>query len=127
VLAAVNASGRGIEHFAIRPADLAALLDLVRKDTVSHTAAKQIFAAMVASGDPPMRIAEQLGLLKVSDDSQLRGWVDDVLAEHPAEAQRFAAGERKLQGVLIGFVMKKSGGRADPKRLSQILAERAGT
>jgi aspartyl-tRNA(Asn)/glutamyl-tRNA(Gln) amidotransferase subunit B len=50
-----------------------------------------------------------------------------VFAEHPDERKRFASGEKKLQGVLIGFVMKKSGGRADPKRLNQLLAERAGT
>ncbi len=127
VLAAVNATGGDIAHFSIRPADLAALLDLVKKGTVSHTAAKQIFGAMVATGDPPLRIAERDGLLKVSDDAQLRRWVDEVFAEHATEAQRFVAGERKLQGVLIGFVMKKSGGRADPKLLNQILAARAGT
>ena len=126
VLAAVNASKREIAHFSVRPADLAGLLDLLKQGTVSHTAAKQIFGAMVATGDPPMRIAERLGLLKVSDDGQLRQWVAEVFAEHPAEAQRFSDGEKKLQGVLVGFVMKKSGGRADPKRLNQILGERTG-
>jgi len=127
VAAAVNASGTDIANFSVRPADLAALLTLVKNGTVSHTAAKQIFAVMVATGDQPLRIAERDGLLKVSDDSQLRRWVDEVFAEHPTEAQRFARGERKLAGVMIGFVMKKSGGRADPKLLGQILAERAGT
>lgn len=127
VLAAVNAVGGDIAHFSVRPADLAALLDLVKKGTVSHTAAKQIFGVMVSTGDPPMRIAERDGLLKVSDDSQLGKWIDEVFAEHPTEAQRFIGGERKLQGVLIGFVMKKSGGRADPKLLNQMLAARTGT
>ena len=126
VLAAVNATGGEIAHFSVRPADLASLLQLIKQGTVSHTAAKQIFASMVATGDPPLRIAERDGLLKVSDDAQLVAWVDEVFAEHPAEAQRFKSGEKKLQGVLIGFVMKKSGGRADPKRLNQLLAERAG-
>ena len=41
--------------------------------------------------------------------------------------ERFAAGEKKLQGVLIGAVMKKSKGSADPKRVNQLLAERIGT
>ena len=52
-------------HFTVRPADLAALLCLVRDGVVSHTAAKQIFARMVRSGDPPRQIAEREGLLKV--------------------------------------------------------------
>jgi aspartyl-tRNA(Asn)/glutamyl-tRNA(Gln) amidotransferase subunit B len=127
VSATLRATNGDIRHFSVRPHDLAGLLDLVKNGTVSHTAAKQIFGSMVLTGDPPMKIAEKEGLLKVSDDSQLRQWVDEVFAEHPDEARRFTAGEKKLQGVLIGFVMKKSGGRADPKKLNQLLSERAGT
>jgi aspartyl-tRNA(Asn)/glutamyl-tRNA(Gln) amidotransferase subunit B len=127
VLAALKGTGQELLHFTVRPADLAALLNLVRDGIVSHTAAKQIFAVMVKSGDPPAQIAKQQGLLKVSDDDALRRWLDDVIAENPKEAERFAAGEKKLQGVLIGGVMKKSKGSADPKRLAQLLAERFGT
>jgi aspartyl-tRNA(Asn)/glutamyl-tRNA(Gln) amidotransferase subunit B len=126
VAATIRATNGDIAHFSVRPRDLAGLLDLVKNGTVSHTAAKQIFAAMVATGDPPAKIAEREGLLKVSDDAHLREWVDAVLAEHPDEAKRFAAGEKKLQGVLVGLVMKKSGGRADPKKVNQMLAERPG-
>jgi aspartyl-tRNA(Asn)/glutamyl-tRNA(Gln) amidotransferase subunit B len=127
VAATLRATSQSIEHFTVRPRDLAALLDMVKQGAISNTAAKQIFSGMVATGDPPSRIAERHGLLKVSDDAKLRGWVDAVLAEHPDEAKRFVAGEKKLQGVLVGFVMKKSGGSADPKRVNQLLAERAGT
>ena len=127
VLAALKAAGQDIAHVAVRPRDLAELLNLVRDGTVSHTAAKQILAVMMRSGDPPAQIAQREGLLKVSDDDALRRWLDEVLAEHPTEAERFAAGEKKLQGVLIGAVMKKSRGSADPKRLGQLLAERFGT
>ena len=127
VLAALKAGGASIADFAIRPDRLAALLTLVRDGTVSHTAAKQIFAAMLASPDAPDAIAKRDGLVKVSDDGALRRWLDEVIAEHPAEAGRFKAGEKKLQGVLIGAVMKKSKGSADPKRLAQLLAERFGT
>jgi len=127
VLAALRASGQAIDEFMVRPADLAALLGLVASGTVSHTAAKQIFAVMAAKGGNPAEIANAQGLLQVSDDDQLRRWLDEVVAEHPREAERLAAGEKKLQGVLIGAVMKKSKGSADPKRLGQLLAERFGT
>jgi aspartyl-tRNA(Asn)/glutamyl-tRNA(Gln) amidotransferase subunit B len=127
VLAALKATGQDIAHFAVRPKDLAELLGLVRAGTVTHTAAKQIFAAMVKTGDSPGDIAKREGLLKVSDDDALRRWLDEVVAEHPKEAERFGAGEKKLQGVLIGAAMKKSKGSADPKRLAQLLAERFGT
>lgn len=127
VAATLKDSGRDIEHFSVRPRDLAALLDLVRQGTISNTAAKQIFGTMVATGDPPARIADRDGLLKVSDESRLSEWVDQVLAAYPDEARRFRDGEKKLQGVLVGLVMKKSGGSADPKKVNQMLAERAGT
>jgi aspartyl-tRNA(Asn)/glutamyl-tRNA(Gln) amidotransferase subunit B len=127
VLAQLKSGDGDIDTFRVRPHDLAVLLDLVRDGVVSHTAAKQVFAAMVATGDPPAQIAEREGLVKVDDDAQLAAWLDDVLAEMPAEAERFRAGERKLQGVLIGAVMKKSKGRADPKKLNQLLSGRLGS
>ena len=126
VLAALKSTGQDIARFSVRPAEVAALLDMIRAGTVSHSAAKQIFATMVSSGGAPADIARRDGLLKVSDDDALRRWLDEVVAENPKEAERFAAGEKKLQGVLIGAVMKKSKGSADPKKLAQLLAERFG-
>ena len=127
VMAALKSTGSEIGHFAVRPKDLATLLNMVRDRVVTHTAAKQIFASMVRSGEAPADIAKRDGLLTITDDGALIGWIDEVIAENPKEAQRFAAGEKKLQGVLIGAVMKKSKGSADPKRIAQILAERFGT
>ena len=126
VQAAVRASGEDIAKFRVRPADLAQLLNLVRDGTVSHTAAKRVFAQMAASGKPAAQIAADEGLLQVGDESAIATWVDEVLEEHPEEAKRYLAGEKKLQGVLVGFVMKKSKGRADPKRVNQLLSARGG-
>jgi aspartyl-tRNA(Asn)/glutamyl-tRNA(Gln) amidotransferase subunit B len=127
VRAALNASRRSIAEFPVRPADLVELLDLIRDEVVSRTAAKQIFAKMVETGGRAAQIAEEEGLVKVGDDAALVGWLDEVLVEHAAEAERYANGERRLHGVLIGLVMKKSKGRADPKRVNQLLIDRFGT
>ncbi len=127
VLATLKASAVEVEHLRVRPTDLARLLDLVRDGVVSNSTAKRIFARMVETGDRPEQIAEREGLIQVGDEAALLGWIDEVWGEHPAEARRFAAGERKLQGVLVGLVMKKSNGRADPKRVNQLLASRAET
>lgn len=126
VLAVLRSSGEDITHFRVRPADLAQLLNLVRDGTVSHTAAKRVFALMVETGKPPAQVAADEGLLQVGDDDAIAAWVDEVLREHPEEAGRYLAGEKKLQGVLVGFVMKKSKGRADPKRVNQSLSARGG-
>jgi aspartyl-tRNA(Asn)/glutamyl-tRNA(Gln) amidotransferase subunit B len=126
VLAHLRASGADISQFRVRPQDLGQLLNLVRDGTVSHTAAKQIFGRMLETGKPAPQIAAEEGLLQVGDESAIQTWVDEVLVEHPDEARRFLAGEKKLQGVLVGFVMKKSKGRADPKRVNQLLSTRGG-
>jgi len=125
VMAVVNETGQPLGRFSVRPADLAELIKMVGSATLSSTAAKTVFKTMVQTGDRPAQIAERAGLLQVGDDSALAGWIDEVWAEHPDEARRYAAGEKKLQGVLVGLVMKKSKGRADPKRVNQLLAARS--
>jgi len=126
VSAALRVSGEEIDRFRVRPADLAQLITLVKDGTISHTAAKRVFALMVETGKPAAQIAADEGLAQVGDDGALAGWVDEVLQEHPDEAKRYLAGEKKLQGVLVGFVMKKSKGRADPRRVNQLLSSRGG-
>ena len=125
VRATLNDTGTAWDAVPLAPARLAALLDLVRDGVVSSSAAKKIYALLLTGHDAPRTIAEREGLIQVRDDNALAGWVDEVLAENPAEAARFAAGEKKLQGLLVGLVMKKSQGRADPKLVNQLLSSRA--
>ena len=130
LLQAINE--RGLDPSAaatvITPGRLAELVTLAASGVISNSAAKTIFAHMLSSPDTsPTSIVAELGLAQVSDDGALIGWIDAVLAEHPDEAARFAGGEKKLQGVLVGFVMKKSKGSADPKKVNQLLAARSGT
>ena len=124
-LAALKQSGLSLDRFPVRPRDLATLLDMVRSGAVSNTAAKRIFGIMTETGQLPAQIAEREGLAQVGDESQLAVWVDEVLAAQSAEWARYRAGEKKLLGVFVGAVMKKSGGRADPKKVNQLLAIRA--
>jgi aspartyl-tRNA(Asn)/glutamyl-tRNA(Gln) amidotransferase subunit B len=126
VQVALRNSGEEISRFRVRPADLAQLIKLVRDGTISHTAAKRVFAQMVETGKPAAQIAADEGLVQVGDESAIATWVDEVLNEHPEEAGRYLGGEKKLQGVLVGFVMKKSKGRADPKLVNQLLSSRGG-
>ena len=126
VQAAINDKRASFATLPVRPDGLGELISLIKQGTISHTAGKTVFAKMLETGKPAAQIAADEGLVQVNDDSSIEAWVDEVLKEHPDEAKRFLAGERKLQGVLVGFVMKKSKGRADPKRVNQLLASRAG-
>ncbi len=125
VLAALNASGGAIGGFPVGATRLGSLIALVKGGAVSSTAAKAIFQTMLTDGAEPKAIADRDGLLQVGDDGALEAWIAEVWAEHPDEAARFAAGEKKLQGVLVGLVMKKSKGRADPKKVNQLLGARS--
>ena len=124
VLATLNARGLSLEAHPVSVERLGALIRLEAEGAVSNSAAKQIFARLEEHDDDPRAIAERDGLLIVSDDSALVGWIDAVLAEMPTEAARFLGGEKKLQGVLVGAVMRKSGGSADPRKVNRLLAAR---
>jgi aspartyl-tRNA(Asn)/glutamyl-tRNA(Gln) amidotransferase subunit B len=126
VLAALNHERITLAEFPVRPAALAELLDAVRGGKLSRNAAKQVFLAMRTTGESAAVIAERAGLLQVSDDAALSGWIDAVWTRQTAEVDRLLAGESKLLGVLVGMVMKESRGRADPRRVNQLLLSRLG-
>ncbi|HEX2635780.1 MAG TPA: Asp-tRNA(Asn)/Glu-tRNA(Gln) amidotransferase subunit GatB [Gemmatimonadales bacterium] len=111
--------------FPVEASRLAALVTLVRDGVVSHQAAKRVYAELARRPDEaPGAAAERLGLLQVSDQGALAGWVDDVLSEHPAEVARYRGGETKLMGFFVGQVMKRSRGKADPKGVQPVLQEK---
>ena len=126
VLATRKTHGESLVHPPVSAERIGALIRLESTGRVSNTAARQLFAMLIDDDMEPVQLAEREGLLQVTDDTALIAWIDAVFAEMPAEAQRFLAGEAKLQGVLVGAVMRKSKSAADPRRLSQLLAARIG-
>ncbi|MGH7508561.1 MAG: Asp-tRNA(Asn)/Glu-tRNA(Gln) amidotransferase subunit GatB [Gemmatimonadales bacterium] len=121
VMATYNESGA----FPVSPPSLAALIGLVRDGTVSLQAAKRVYADLTHSpAEDPRAVASRLGLIQVSDEGALTGWVDEVLAAYPGEVARFRGGETKLMGFFVGQVMKRSRGKADPKGVQPVLQER---
>ncbi|MDQ2889892.1 MAG: Asp-tRNA(Asn)/Glu-tRNA(Gln) amidotransferase subunit GatB [Gemmatimonadota bacterium] len=126
VSAALNETGTNIRSFAVHPPQVAELLDMIRDGKLSHTAAKSVFATMRATGKSAPVVAAELSVTQVGDDAQIEAWIAEALAEMPGEAARFRAGEKKLTGVLVGAVMKKSNGRADPRKVNALLAKYSG-
>jgi aspartyl-tRNA(Asn)/glutamyl-tRNA(Gln) amidotransferase subunit B len=110
--------------FAVAPVRLAELIRLVSDHVVSLQAAKRIYAELPGTGEAPRAVADRLGLIQVGDADALGQWVDEVLAANPKEVERYRAGETKLMGFLTGQVMKKSGGKADPKAVQPVLLQK---
>ena len=115
-----NERGCLISQLGIIPKQIKQINDLVAADKISATAADELFGQCCdnrKNGESAETLAQKLGLLQVSDTSQLEGYIDQVLAE-PKNAKAVAdikAGKDKAIGALLGQIMKLSKGRANPK------------
>ncbi len=124
VLAAVKERGGDLAAYPVRPPGLAELIALVEEGTISQNVGKEVLARMAEGGRGAREIVEAEGLAQVSDAGALEGWIQEVLEAHPDEVARFRGGEARLRGYFMGEVMKRSKGKADPKEVNRILAQR---
>ena len=103
------------------PERLAALIELVDSGELSGAAAKDVFEEIWSSGESPRAAMERLNLGQIRDTDQLDTWVGEALAENPEPAAQLRAGEAKVIAFLIGQVMRRSSGRADPQQVRNAL------
>jgi len=123
------ANERGVRIYELPPdaERIGALATLVDDGVVSATAANQIAEKMLDSPDSPKSLAEAMGLVRVSDSSQIDEWVDQVLAANERAVQTILTDPKKAQageGFLRGQVMRLSGGKADPRLAGELIARR---
>ena len=76
------------------------------------------------TGDDAETIVERRGLAQVTDVSALEAWVDEAIAENPGPIERFRSGKEEALNALVGSVMKKSRGSANPKLVNELLRAR---
>lgn len=121
----LNQQGKTIEEFPITPEKLAALIALIDEGKVSNTIASQkLFPALLENSEKsPQAIAEELNLVQDSDESSIKGFIDEVIKQHPAEVERYKGGEKQLVGFFMGQLMKVSKGKADPKAANKLMRE----
>ncbi|HLU39218.1 MAG TPA: Asp-tRNA(Asn)/Glu-tRNA(Gln) amidotransferase subunit GatB [Planctomycetota bacterium] len=124
VLGWLNQQQCALSELRVPPERLADLIRIVAQGTISATMGRRVFARMAETGRAAADIVEAEGLAQVSDEAQLEQWADEVLAAYPAELERYRSGEARLFGFFMGELMKRSRGRADPKRASAILRAR---
>jgi aspartyl-tRNA(Asn)/glutamyl-tRNA(Gln) amidotransferase subunit B len=121
LLGRLNAQKAELSETPVPPRQLGALVDLVVKGTINSKAAKMVFDEMFTNGGAPDEIVKKKGLVQVEDESQIAAWVNEVIAANEKIVADVKGGKVAALGSLVGQVMKKSSGRANPRTVDQIL------
>ena len=108
----------------LEPRQLADVIRIVEDGTVSVTAGKQVLEEVVTTGKPAEQIVEARGLRQVSDTGALEAWVNEAIAENPDPVEQFRGGKDGALNAIVGQVMKKSRGSANPKLVQDLLRQR---
>ncbi len=124
IAAYLNNSKLNITKIALTPVSLGELVQLIEKGTISGKIAKEILPELLEKGGSPKKLVEAKGMTQISDTKELEKIIDEVIAANPNELEKFRNGKTKLKGFFVGQVMKKTGGRADPKLTNQLMEKK---
>ena len=124
LFANLNKSELEISQSPISTAQFALLLDRIADKTLSGTAAKQVFAALWEKQGEVDEIIESKGLKQITDTGAIEAIVDEVISACPDQVQQFNDGNEKVIGFLVGQVMQKSKGKANPKMANELLRKK---
>ena len=125
VARAVHRAGGAWATVPVAAAQLAKLIARTADDTISGKIAKSLFDTLYAAGEGDVdALIEAQGLAQVSDDDALGRIVDDVVDANPAQAEQFRSGRTKVLGFFVGQVMKATSGKANPRKVNDLLRDR---
>jgi len=121
----LNKDEKMIADSPVSAAQLGGILDLIAKGEISGKIAKDLFEIVYTEGGEPAEIVEQRGMKQVTDMGAIEAAVDLIIADNPAQVEK-AKQNPKLAGWFVGQVMKATGGKANPKAVNQIIAQKLG-
>ncbi len=125
LLGALNKAGQSIESSPVSPAQLGAVVDLIKDGTISGKIAKDLFEIVYADGGDLRQIVESRGMKQVTDTGVIEKAVDDIIAANPDQVAK-AKEKPSLAGWFVGQVMKSTGGKANPQAVSDLVKARLG-
>ena len=125
----VNEVARELKHtqadkLKFSAEQVAELAKMIDSDTISSKIAKQVFEEMSKSGKEPTLIVEEKGLVQISDPAEILPIIEEVIASNPDNVAKYKAGNNKLFGFFIGQVLKKTGGKANPKIVNELVKQK---
>ena len=123
LFALLNKSGKSISESDISAEDLAELVMLIKNDVISGKIAKEVLELMWNEKKKASVIVEEKGLKQITSTDEIKKSLQAVLDENQDKVAEYKSGKEKLFGFFIGQAMKKTGGKANPKMLNEILRE----
>jgi aspartyl-tRNA(Asn)/glutamyl-tRNA(Gln) amidotransferase subunit B len=117
----LNESSINISECPVKPERLSRLIDLISKGEITESIGRTVLEEMFKTGSDPDKIIKDKDLKPLSDDSALEKVVDEVCNENPDVVEQLKAGETKPIDFLVGQVMRKTKGKANPKRVREII------
>ncbi|MCG9480042.1 MAG: Asp-tRNA(Asn)/Glu-tRNA(Gln) amidotransferase subunit GatB [Actinomycetia bacterium] len=124
VSALVNQGQITFEQIRVSPEGLANMLKIIDSGKISTKIAKSVFEQMFKTGKKPEDIIEEKGLQQISDTGMLEKVIDEVIGQNPEPVNQYREGKKKAIGFLIGQVMAKTKGKANPKLVNQIISKK---
>jgi len=124
LLGRLNAANIEIEESPVSPVQLAELLKLIDKGTISGKIAKTVFEEMFNTGKNPQLIIQEKKLVQITDEREIGKAVEEVLKENSGAVEEYRKGKEKALAHLVGQVMRKTEGKANPQLVNKILKER---
>jgi aspartyl-tRNA(Asn)/glutamyl-tRNA(Gln) amidotransferase subunit B len=107
----------------VSPENLAKLLSMIDKGTISGKIAKTVFEEMLASGKDPETVVVEKNLVQMSDAGDLTKAIQEIIAANPEQVAQYKSGRTKIIGFFVGQLMQKTKGRANPKLANELFAK----
>lgn len=121
----LNEKAADIREFPIKTETIAAIIQMIDDSKLSFAVANQrLFPALLEQPEAaPADLAQRMNLVQDSSDDFLQGIIQEVLAEFPDKVEAYKSGKTGLLGMFMGQIMKRSKGKADPKKTNQLLSK----
>ncbi len=111
------------DEITFEPQDLAELIELIEKGTISSKIAKDVLNEMFEHPEKPSKIIEKNGWVQISDEGEIKKVVEKIVSENPQSIQDYRNGREKALGFLVGQAMKETKGKANPQMLNQMFKD----
>ena len=123
---AISEKGITISNYKVKPEQLAATINLVDDKKITQQIAIQQLLPAVENTENVniVNLAQSLNLLISENSDELSGFIDEVLGKFPAQVEAYKKGKKGVLGLFVGEVMKLAKGKADAKKLNELILEK---